>query len=54
MPVSAHYRCKNCGHRFIVEVLTQEEQREAHRRNQRTFPIGCPECHRQDVRPGWE
>lgn len=54
MPISSQYRCRNCGHRFLVEVLTREERQEAKRRNQPTYPISCPECHRQDVRPGWE
>jgi hypothetical protein len=48
------YRCLNCGHRFVVEVLTPEERREAQRRNQPVYSIGCPECQRTNVRLGWD
>lgn len=54
MPISTRYRCNNCGHRFVVDVLTREESREAERRNQRVYAITCPACGRQDMRRGWE
>lgn len=54
MPVQTHYRCNNCGHCFEIEVLTPEEKRDAERRNQPVYPISCPECHRRDVRKGWD
>lgn len=59
MPVLAmtervRYRCRNCGHRFEAEVLDERERREARSREIPTSPIQCPECHRTDVRRGWE
>lgn len=54
MPVQVRYRCNNCGHRFEIDVLTSEERREAERRNERVYAIGCPKCGRQDLRKGWE
>lgn len=53
MTESVRYRCLNCGNRFIVEVLTEEEREEARRKNTPTSPITCPECHRTDVDRGW-
>lgn len=54
MPVQSRYRCKNCGHRFEVSILTDDERREAERERRPLYAIGCPMCRRQDVRPGWE
>lgn len=48
------FRCKNCGERFEVEVLTEEEVRERARRNEGTSPVCCPKCFRIDVRGGWD
>lgn len=48
------YRCQNCGHKFEVEVLTPDERRQAEREGQPLSGIHCPECHRTDVRPGWD
>lgn len=53
MPVKRRYRCQNCGHRFEVDVLTEQEKEQAKRREQRLYPIACPECKRQAVREGW-
>ncbi|RYF30461.1 MAG: zinc ribbon domain-containing protein [Comamonadaceae bacterium] len=54
MPSQAQYRCRNCGHRFEVTVLNADERREAERHRQPLYAIACPDCRRQDVRPGWE
>ena len=54
MSVPTAYRCINCGHRFTVEVLTPEERRDADRERRPVYAIACPECHRQNVRKGWE
>jgi DNA-directed RNA polymerase subunit RPC12/RpoP len=54
MPIPTQYRCRNCGHRFHVDLMTKEERREAERRQQPLYAIACPECRRQDVRQGWE
>lgn len=48
------YRCLNCGHRFEVLVLTNDEREEAQRERRPLSAITCPECHRSDYRPGWE
>ena len=54
--MSEHQRfyCMNCGHRFVAEVLTAEERRDAQRLNRRLFQLACPLCHRTDVRRGWD
>ena len=44
MPVNARYRCLSCGHEFQILVLTEEERREAQRRDQPVFGIACPNC----------
>lgn len=54
MPVPTRYRCRNCGHRFVVDLLTPEERRDAERQRRPLSGIACPECHRTDVRPGWD
>ncbi len=54
MPIEARYRCRNCGHRFNVNLLTADERREAERQRRPVYAIACPECHREDARPGWE
>jgi len=48
------FRCNNCGNRFQAEVLSEEEKRKARREERPTSPIRCPECHRADVRRGWD
>ena len=50
----ARYRCKNCGNRFEVEVLSEDERREARQRNQMTSPVQCPKCQRTDILRGWD
>lgn len=54
MAVRMRYRCKSCGRRFEIDVLTREEQREAKRQGRPLKPVACPDCHRTDVREGWE
>ena len=54
MPVRLRYRCNNCGYRFEESVLTPDEQREVVLERRPTSRIACPECHRTDVRKGWE
>ncbi len=54
MPELARFRCINCGHRFEVEVLDDDERREARRENRPTSAVHCPECYRTDVRRGWD
>ncbi|ACK86165.1 zinc ribbon domain-containing protein [Methylorubrum extorquens] len=53
MPISVQYRCLNCGHRFETRALTEEEAREARRRNERLSAVHCPRCNRTDIRKGW-
>jgi len=53
MTEKVRFRCKNCGHRFEAEILTESEKQEARNRNQPTSPIHCPECNRTDVVQGW-
>lgn len=48
------YRCHNCGNRFEIEVLTEEEKREARRKNVPVYRIVCPKCNRSEVREGWD
>jgi len=48
------FRCNNCGHRFEAEVLDEDERREARRENRPTNDVHCPECHRTEIRRGWE
>lgn len=54
MSVLVRKRCNNCGRRFEIDVLTPDEQEEARRQQKRTYPIACPDCHRTDIRDGWE
>ena len=54
MTEQVRYRCKNCGHRFEAEVLTEQECREAKRRDQPVSPVQCPQCRRTDIERGWE
>lgn len=54
MTVRKRYRCRSCGKRFEVDVLTADEMREAERQRRPTSPISCPECKRTDCRDGWE
>jgi hypothetical protein len=56
MPRKVRYRCLSCGERFEVEILTDEEKREARRQNRPTSHVHCPnpECNRTDLREGWE
>ena len=53
MTQKRRYRCRNCGNRFELEILTEEEKREAQRKLQPVYPIACPNCKRRDVCEGW-
>lgn len=54
MTEEVKFRCLNCGHRFVQEVLTEKEKREQARERLQSSPVSCPECGRTDVRRGWE
>lgn len=44
-------RCRNCSHKFVVDVLGVRE----HRRNSKQVSrIHCPEGQGADIRKGWE
>lgn len=53
MSEKKRYRCQNCGERFEIEVLNENEKREAQKKNVPVYPIACPKCHRREVREGW-
>ena len=42
------YRCLQCGEEFTVEVITREEAAD---KRMPFYPIQCPKCHSQNVRP---
>lgn len=48
------FRCNNCGHRFEVEVLDESERHKARQEHQPISTVNCPQCHRTDIRRGWE
>jgi len=54
MPENARFRCNNCGKRFETQILTKEEARDLERKGRPVYAIQCPECHRTDIRDGWE
>ena len=40
------FRCKKCGHEFVVEVLEDHErERDPHRGS----PVRCPKCQNMDL-----
>ena len=45
----AKYRCKSCGVRFEVQVLTERERREAERERRPVYGISCKKCGSRDV-----
>lgn len=49
-----NFRCNNCGRRFKAEVLDENERREARREYRPNNALHCPECHRTDIRRGWD
>jgi rubredoxin len=53
MAEKQRFQCNNCGHRFEVEVLSEDEKREAKRERRPVSTVACPECHRTDLRRGW-
>ena len=54
MTERVRFRCQNCGYRFETEVLDEAERREARRLDRPTSAVHCPDCHRTDIRRGWE
>lgn len=54
MPDTVSFRCNNCGHRFTADVLNDAEKRAARDEGRPASRLHCPECHRTDVRRGWE
>jgi hypothetical protein len=54
MPENVNFRCNNCGHRFVEEVLDRQEREEARREDRPVNPVRCPKCNRTDVRRGWD
>jgi rubredoxin len=48
------FRCQNCGYRFETEVLDDHELRQAKRLSRPMSAVHCPQCHRTDIRRGWE
>ena len=54
MPEIKRFRCLSCGRRFEAETLNEEERREARHNHHPTSPVYCPDCHRTDIRGGWE
>jgi hypothetical protein len=53
MPKRRRCRCRTCGERFELDVLTEEEMRENRRKNGPGSPIACPKCRRRDLQEGW-
>lgn len=53
MTEGKRFRCLNCGHRFEMNVLSEEERKEAKRKDEPFYPVACPSCRRTDVRGGW-
>ena len=33
MTIRKHFRCRNCGNKFEMEILDENEKREANRKN---------------------
>lgn len=50
----AQYRCLRCGYKFEVEILTEDERREAQETNRPTSSVHCPKCICTDVLPSWD
>ena len=48
------FRCLSCGRRFEAEVLTDAEKNDAERDARPLSRVRCPDCNREEVRPGWE
>ena len=43
------YRCKQCGHRFETQVLSERENREAQKESRPVFAVLCPRCESQNI-----
>lgn len=54
MPELVRKKCLNCGYRFEIEVLTDEEAEEYRREHRPTQSVRCPRCSRTDLTPGWD
>jgi len=52
MSETVRFRCNNCGERFTLEVLDEQEKIEARRRGRSTSAVRCPHCSRTDIRRG--
>ena len=39
--VKRQFVCRNCGHKFTVEVF---EKGEAEEKGLKSFPVQCPQC----------
>jgi hypothetical protein len=46
-------QCLSCGHRFEIDVLTDDERKEAKRKDEHVHPVACPKYQRTDVSGGW-
>lgn len=44
MTETVRYQCKQCGHRFETQVLTDRERKEIEEQRQPVFPVTCPKC----------
>ena len=53
MPRRKRYRCRNCGEKFEIDVLTADESRDRQRNNVPVSAVSCPKCRHQDLQEGW-
>ena len=44
MPEMVGYRCEDCGHGFVKEVLSPDEAEKARRERRPTYGIACEKC----------
>ena len=54
MPELVRRKCLNCGHRFEIEILNDEEVREYRRERRPTQDVRCPKCQRIDLTDHWD
>lgn len=50
MPEQVGFRCLECGHGFVIDVLSEGEAADRRRRQLPVGPIRCPECGSVKVR----
>ena len=43
-----NYHCHNCGNNFSIELLTDDEIRQARQRGEGLGQVLCPNCKRAD------